>query len=104
MQYAIVLVSLLVAGLDISVQAPQHPFHMSILSRQGRVTELLLGHDDRIHTCLGVCKEEFCELISVMLELEFTDSHHLLLEEQPAIFLYGSITGLTMLHLAEQFQ
>jgi len=82
----------------------KEPYHTSILSGQGWVDELLHGHPKRIQTELGVSKEVFHALISKLLELGHTDSKYVKLEEQLAIFLYASVTGLTGDHLGERFQ
>src|SRR5215472_8081030 len=46
--------------------APSVPYHMSILSSQAWVDELLLRHPNRIHDSLGVHKETFLKLVRVM--------------------------------------
>ena len=80
------------------------PLHTSILSGQGWVDELLAGHPRRILYSLGVDKHTFLHLIAVMRNLGLDDSRWVTLEEQLAIFLYASITGLTIRHVGERFQ
>ena len=44
------------------------------------------------------------ELVSVLCSFSFGSSRYVDIEEQLAIFLYMSVTGLTILHTGEQFQ
>ena len=46
----------------------------------------------------------FYAIIDEFHELGHSDSKFVTLEEQVAIFLYCSVTGLTVRHLGEQFQ
>ena len=80
------------------------PYHTSILTGQGWVDELLGGHPERIRTELGMHKDIFLALVSKLRDLGHTDSKYVSLEEQVAIFLYASVTGLTVRHLGERFQ
>jgi len=80
------------------------PYHTSILSGQAWVQELLDGHPERIRTELGVHKEVFHALISELSSLGHADSRFVTLQEQLAIFLYMSVTGLTIRHVGEHFQ
>ena len=80
------------------------PYHASILTGQGWVEELLSGHPKHIHCELGVCRHTFLELIGVLQELSYGHSKHITLEEQLTIFLYISVTGLTIWHVGECFQ
>ena len=75
-----------------------------MLTGQMWVIELLAGHLEHIHTELGVHKHVFYAIIDELHELGHTDSKFVTLEEQLAIFLYCSVTGLTVRHLGEQFQ
>ena len=68
------------------------------------VLELLGGHPECICTELGVHTHVFYALIDELHSLGYTDSKFVTLEEQLAIFLYCSVTGLTVRHLGEQFQ
>ena len=80
------------------------PYHTSILTGQGWVEELLSGHPECIHCELGVCRHMFLALIGVLQELGYSHSKHVTLEEQLTIFLYMSVTGLTIQHVEEHFQ
>jgi hypothetical protein len=82
----------------------KEPYHTSILTGQGWVNELLDGHPNRIRTELGMKKDVFLALISKLHEMGHADSKYVSLEEQLAIFLYASVTGLTVRHLGERFQ
>ena len=53
---------------------------------------------------LGVNHEAFIALIDQLCHMGHTDSRFVSLEEQVAIFLYASVTGLTVWHLGERFQ
>ena len=66
--------------------------------------ELLAGHPDQIHCELGVSHDVFAALISELREMGYINSKYVSLEEQLAIFLYASVTGLTIRHLREHFQ
>ena len=72
------------------------PYHTSILSRWGWVEELLEAHPGCIHRELGVSREVFLELVSVLHSFGFGSSRYVDIEEQLAIFLYMSVTGLTI--------
>ena len=78
--------------------ADPKPFHTSILSGEMWVQELLNGHPDHILCELGVQKEVFEELIHTLHTIGTMDSKHVSLEEQLAIFLYMSVTGLPIHH------
>jgi len=80
------------------------PYHTSILTGEGWVLELLNGHPERMHTELGVRVPMFCQLVLELQELGLGPSKHVSLEEQVAIFLYASVTGLSTRHLGERFQ
>ena len=70
------------------------PYHTSILTRESWVMELLAGHPHQIHTELGVSHEVFIVLIDELHHMGHTDSRFVSPEEQVAIFLYASVTGL----------
>ena len=84
--------------------ADPEPYHTSILSGEMWVQELLDGHPDHILCELGVWKEVFEALICTLHAIGTTDSKHISLEEQLAIFLYMSVTGLTIHHTGKRFQ
>ena len=75
-----------------------------MLTGQMWVLELLAGHPERIHTQLGVHSHVFYAIIDELCALGYTDSKFVTLEEQLAIFLYCSVTSLTVRHLGERFQ
>ena len=80
------------------------PYHTSILTGQGWVEELLSGHPKHICCELGVHRHTFLVLIGVLQELGYSHSKHITLEEQLAIFLYMSVTGLTIQHVGKCLQ
>jgi hypothetical protein len=82
----------------------KQPYHTSILSGEGWVQELLNGHPKRIQCELGVSKHVFHQLIHELQSMGHTRSRYVSLEEQLAIFLYTSVTGLTVQHVGERFQ
>ena len=82
----------------------KEPYHTSILSGYAWVQELLRGHPERIRTELGVHKEVFHALIRELQLMGHGDSKYVTLEEQLAIFLYTSVTGLSIRHVGERFQ
>jgi DNA-binding NarL/FixJ family response regulator len=80
------------------------PYHTSALSGQAWVDELLEGHPDRIKNELGMRKEVFRSLLVALCQAGYGDSRYVTLEEQLAIFLYMSVTGLSIRHVGERFQ
>jgi hypothetical protein len=82
----------------------REPYHTSILTGEGWVMELLAGHPKRIRCELGVHRHVFLELIQELQRLGHDKSKYLSLEEQLAIFLYISVTGMTTRHAGERFQ
>ena len=80
------------------------PYHTSISSGQGWVEELLEGHPGCIHCELEVSREVFLELVSVLRHFGFGSSRYVDIKEQLTIFLYMSVTGLTIWHTSEWFQ
>ena len=80
------------------------PYHTSVLTGEGWVMELLAGHPWHIHKELGVSHEVFIALIDELRHMGHADSKFVSLEEQVAIFLYASVTGLTVWHLGKRFQ
>ena len=79
-------------------------YHTSILTGAGWVMELLVGHPMHIHTKIGVTCETFIALVEELCGMGHSDSKYVSLEEQLAIFLYASVTGLTVWHLGERYQ
>ena len=82
----------------------KEPYHTSILSGHAWVQELLNGHPERIRTELGVHKEVFLALVEELQSMGHGDSKYVTLQEQLAIFLYMSVTGLSVRHTGERFQ
>jgi hypothetical protein len=80
------------------------PYHTSILTGEGWVLELLNGHPKRIQTELGLRCYVFRRLVTALHVAGITRSKHVSLEEKLAIFLYASVTGLSIRHLGERFQ
>jgi len=84
--------------------ADPEPYHTSAFSGAEWVTELLVGHPERIRCELGMHAHVFEALILALRNLGHGDSRYVSLEEQLAIFLYTSVTGLTIRHVGERFQ
>ena len=105
-QHIMLFVSVLLTACTSILQGsmPPQPYHTSILSGEGWVMELLNGHPDRIRCELGVSHDVFEELIYELRGLGYGNSKYVSLEEQLAIFLYMSVTGLTIRHVGERFQ
>jgi hypothetical protein len=82
----------------------KEPYHTSILSGYAWVQELLHGHPERIRTELGVHKEVFLALVEELQSMGHGDTRNVTLQEQLAIFLYMSVTGLSVRHAGERFQ
>ena len=82
----------------------KEPYHTSILSGYAWVQELLHGHPECIRTELGVHKEVFHALIRELQSMGHGNMRYVMLEEQLAIFLYISVTGLSVRHVGERFQ
>ena len=82
----------------------KEPYHTSLLSGEGWVQELLNGHPKRIRCELGVTKHVFQQLMAELHVMGYQRSKYVSLEEQLAIFLYTSVTGLTIQHVGERFQ
>jgi hypothetical protein len=80
------------------------PYHTSILSGEGWVQELINGHPERMKTELGMRPHVFSLLIKELYGAGMRRSKFLSLEEKLAIFLYMSVTGLSIRHVAERFQ
>ena len=80
------------------------PYHMSILSGEAWVQELLTGHPERIRTELAIHKHVFRTILVELQGAKCTHSKHVTLEEQLMIFLYTCITGLSVRHVGERFQ
>jgi hypothetical protein len=79
----------------------KEPYHTLILSGYAWLQELLHGHPERICTKLGVHKEVFHALIRELQSMGHGDTRYVTLDEQLAIFLYTSVTGLSICHVRE---
>ena len=98
-------VSILITGaIMFSGPAQATPYHTSILSGQDWILELINGHPERMHTELGVRVHVFRRMVSALSKAGMGPSKHVSLEEKLTIFLYASVTGLSIRHLGERFQ
>ena len=79
----------------------KEPYHTSILSGYAWVQELLHGHPERIRMELGVHKEVFLALVEELQSMGHENTKNVTLQEQLAIFLYISVTGLSIHHAGE---
>jgi hypothetical protein len=108
-RYITLLINILLVAAThilISIHTPDdpEPYHTSALTGQEWVIELIVGHPERIRCELGVHVHVFEGLVNELRALGHTDSRHVSLEEQVAIFLYSCVTGLTVRHVGERFQ
>jgi hypothetical protein len=99
-----ILITVLTGIVDDQSNHTREPYHTSILTGEGWVMELLEGHPKRIRSELGVSRDVFLELIEELRGLGHENSRYVSLEEQLAIYLYMSVTGLTIRHVGERFQ
>ena len=104
--HALAFIQILLTAILVIADTPttREPYHTSILTGEGWVLELLTGHPERIYAELGVHHHVFYALIAELKAAGHSDSRHVTLEEQLAIFLYASVTGLSIRHLGERFQ
>jgi len=80
-------------------------YHTSQLTGAGWVKELINGHHDRIWTELGMRVHVFLAFVhELRVVCGMQDSKYVKLDEQVAIFLYMSVTGLSIRHVGERFQ
>ena len=100
----VTVVSAILTLLQVNVSKDPEPYHTSILSGQGWVNELLVGHPACIHGELGVSQEVSLEMIMMLHNFGYGSSKYVQIKEQLAIFLYMSVTGLTIHHTGECFQ
>jgi hypothetical protein len=107
-QYITLFISILLTAITGIINEEsartREPYHTSILTGEGWVMELLEGHPNHIQCELGVSRDVFLELIQELQRLGHGNSKYVSLEEQLAIFLYMSVTGLTIRHVRERFQ
>ena len=80
------------------------PYHTSALSGQAWVLELINGHPEPMHTELGVWVHVFHQMIIALQKAGMGPSKHISLEAKLSIFLYASVTGLSIQHLGKRFQ
>jgi hypothetical protein len=80
------------------------PYHTSALSGEAWVLELLNGHLKRIRCELAVHKHVFNSLIEELSTIGLKPSRNVTSEEKLSIFLYKSVTGLSVEHVGERFQ
>jgi hypothetical protein len=100
----VIMVLLSAAHHQVPIQRPRQVYHISSLTEVGWVQDLMLGHPNRIKTELGMRLHIFKRLISDLSDLGLAPLWHISLEEQVAIFLYMSVTGLSIRHIGEHFQ
>lgn len=101
------LVANTVVGASVICASPlfiKIPHHTSALDGAAWVQELLEGHPGRIQTALGMRLHVFRELVTALRRSGVPPSKWISLEEQVAIFLHASVTGLSIRHLGEHFQ
>jgi hypothetical protein len=105
-QHIMVMITSLIASVTHygSGHYNRQGYHTSALSGYAWVLELLSGHPERIRCELGIRHHVFDLLLSDLRELGYKDSREVKLEEQLAIFLYTSVTGLSIQHVGERFQ
>ena len=104
-RYAALFISIILTATAVladSLFARPEPYHTSILTGKGWVMELLSGNPNRIRCELGVSHDVFAALISELRDMGHGNSKYVSLEEQLAIFLYMSVTGLTIRHVGER--
>ena len=81
------------------------PQHISILSGQAWINELLAGHDGRFYNEMGMQKHVFWHLLSVLRkDASLHNTRHVSCGEQLAIFLHYARRGLSNRALQERFQ
>jgi hypothetical protein len=104
--YITLIVSIMMTAITSLVESMYicEPFHTSALTGEAWVMELLSGHPERMRNALGVNLHVFSALILELRAASYQNSKNVSLEEQLAIYLYASVTGLTIRHLGERFQ
>ena len=91
------------AAAIIHAQYLKQPWYTSMLTGQKKiwVLELLGGHPECICTEVGVHTHVLYSLIDELHSFSYTDSKFVTLQEQLAIILYCSVTGLMVRHMGE---
>ena len=107
-RYAALFISIIITATAVLVDSlftqVKEPYHTSILTGEGWIMELLSGHPNCIRCELGVSHNLFSALISDLRGMGHVNLKYVSLEEQLGIFLYMSVTGLTIRHVGERFQ
>lgn len=105
-RYAALIISIIISATANILQSMyvREPYHTSALSGEAWVLELLCGHPNRIRMELGMSVKVFSSLVQDLHDIGYQNSRNVSLEEQLAIFLYMSVTGLTIRHVGERFQ
>ena len=107
-RYAALFISIILTATAVLVDSlftqVKEPYHTSILTGEGWIIVLLSGHPNHIQCELGVSHDVFAALISELWDMGHVNSKYVSLEEQLSIFLYMSVTGLTIRHMGERFQ
>lgn len=80
------------------------PYHTSALSGEAWVLELMNGHPRRIRCELGVHLRVFNALVKELSTMGLKPSRNVTSEEKISIFLYKSVTALSIEHVGERFQ
>ena len=80
------------------------PYHTSSLSGEDWVQELLTGHPWCIQNELGLDRGTFLILIKALQVAGLQSLCHVSTEEQLVIFLYTVVTGMSSIHVGENFQ
>ena len=80
------------------------PYHTCPFTGLHWVDDLMGGHPEHIHHELGVHLHVFLRLLNILGKMGYSDSQHIMLREQVAIFLYACRTGLSTHFLGERFQ
>ena len=84
----------------------KQPFHTSPFKGIDWVNDLLHpdNHPECIRTTLGVHRHVFNGLVSVLRQMGYSNSKHVMLEEQLAIFLRACVKVESVVDLGEHFQ
>ncbi|EGO04570.1 hypothetical protein SERLA73DRAFT_45108, partial [Serpula lacrymans var. lacrymans S7.3] len=71
-------------------------YHTLVLTGEGWMHELVEGHPGCICCELGVSKDVFIQLVKVLCGVGHQSTKYILTEEKLGIFLYISLTGLSV--------
>lgn len=108
-QKSVAIVAALVGG---SLALQKYSAHFDKVSKnnskltgQAWLDELLRGHAKRFYSNMGMHKSVFRSLVRELRDRAgLCDTRYVSAEEQLAIFLYLSVTGVAQCHLEERFQ